>query len=56
MRRVTVLTEAELRKVVKLDPAAVACVEHAFRALATLPVAMPPILRPTFPSIVAKSM
>ncbi|PBC07806.1 cyclodeaminase [Mesorhizobium sp. WSM3859] len=45
MSRMTILTEAELRKIVTLDLDAVACVENAFRALATLPVAMPPILR-----------
>jgi ornithine cyclodeaminase len=45
----TILTEADLRKVVKLDLDAVACVENAFRALATLPVAMPPILRLDIP-------
>ena len=45
MSRMTLLTEAELRKIVTLDLDAVACVENAFRALATLPVAMPPILR-----------
>ncbi|AZO34479.1 MULTISPECIES: cyclodeaminase [unclassified Mesorhizobium] len=45
MNRMTILTEAELRKIVTLDLDAVACVENAFRALATLPVAMPPILR-----------
>jgi ornithine cyclodeaminase len=45
MGRMTILTEADLRKIVTLDPDAVACVENAFRALATLPVAMPPILR-----------
>ncbi|TPJ83023.1 cyclodeaminase [Mesorhizobium sp. B2-6-2] len=45
MSRITILTEAELRKIVTLDLDAVACVENAFRALATLPVAMPPILR-----------
>jgi ornithine cyclodeaminase len=49
MSRMTILTEAELRQVVKLDLEAVACVEHAFRALATLPVAMPPILRLDIP-------
>jgi ornithine cyclodeaminase len=49
MSRMTILTEAELRKIVKLDLEAVACVEHAFRALATLPVAMPPILRLDIP-------
>lgn len=45
MSRMTILTEAELRKIVTLDLEVVACVENAFRALATLPVAMPPILR-----------
>lgn len=45
MSRMTILTEAELRTIVTLDLDAVACVENAFRALATLPVAMPPILR-----------
>jgi ornithine cyclodeaminase len=45
----TILTEAELRRIVKLDPDAVACVENAFRALATQTVAMPPILRLDIP-------
>lgn len=45
MSRMTILTEKELRAIVTLDLDAVACVENAFRALATLPVAMPPILR-----------
>jgi ornithine cyclodeaminase len=45
----TILTEADLRKIVILDLEAVACVESAFRALATLPVAMPPILRLDIP-------
>ncbi|MBN9216341.1 MAG: ectoine utilization protein EutC [Mesorhizobium sp.] len=49
MSRMTILTEAELRKIVTLDLDAVACVENAFRALATLPVAMPPILRLDMP-------
>ncbi|RWE66330.1 MAG: ornithine cyclodeaminase family protein, partial [Mesorhizobium sp.] len=49
MNRMTILTEAELRKIVTLDLDAVACVENAFRALATLPVAMPPILRLDIP-------
>ena len=49
MSRMTILTEAELRKIVGLDLDAVACVENAFRALATLPVAMPPILRLDIP-------
>jgi ectoine utilization protein EutC len=45
MNRMTILTEADLRKIVLLNLDAVACVEAGFRALATLPVAMPPILR-----------
>lgn len=45
MSSMTILTERELRTIVTLDLDAVACVESAFRALATLPVAMPPILR-----------
>ena len=49
MSRMTILTEADLRKVVRLDAEAVTCVENAFRALATLPVAMPPILRLDIP-------
>ena len=49
MSRMTILTEADLRKIVPLDMAAVDCVENAFRALATLPVAMPPILRLDIP-------
>ncbi|NEX45595.1 ectoine utilization protein EutC [Pseudotabrizicola algicola] len=46
---ITILTEAELRRLVPLDSAAIACVEDAFRALATAPVAMPPILRLDIP-------
>lgn len=49
MSRMTILTEAELRPLVPLDGAAVACIEGAFRALATEPVAMPPILRLDIP-------
>ncbi|TPO05403.1 cyclodeaminase [Mesorhizobium sp. B1-1-5] len=49
MSRITILTESDLRKIVTLDLDAVACVENAFRALATLPVAMPPILRLDIP-------
>lgn len=45
MTKMTIITESELRRVVTLDLDAVACVENAFRALATLPVIMPPILR-----------
>jgi ornithine cyclodeaminase len=46
---VTILTEADLRALVPLDTAAIDCVEDAFRALATKPVAMPPILRLDIP-------
>lgn len=49
MPSMTILTEADLRKIVKLDLDAVACVENAFRALATEAVAMPPILRLDIP-------
>ncbi|MCX8282210.1 ectoine utilization protein EutC [Phyllobacterium sp. 0TCS1.6C] len=49
MARMTILTEADLRKIVPLDIDAVACVEDAFRALATKAVAMPPILRLDIP-------
>lgn len=49
MPSMTILTEAELRKLVRLDLEAVACMENAFRALATLPVAMPPVLRLDIP-------
>jgi ornithine cyclodeaminase len=45
----TILTESDLRKIVRLDLDAVACVENAFRALATGKVAMPPILRLDIP-------
>lgn len=49
MSRMIILTEADLRRVVTLDTDAVACVEDAFRALATKAVAMPPILRLDIP-------
>ncbi len=49
MPAMTILTEAELRKIVKLDLDAVACVENAFHALATKAVAMPPIMRLDIP-------
>ncbi|HVW91967.1 MAG TPA: ectoine utilization protein EutC [Devosia sp.] len=45
MPEITILTERDLRALVPLDAAAVACVEDAFKALATRPVVMPPILR-----------
>ena len=38
MTTLTILSEGELRRVVKLDAEAVACIEDAFRALATKPV------------------
>lgn len=46
---ITVLTETDLRALMPLDAAAVDCIEDAFRALATKPVAMPPILRLDIP-------
>jgi ornithine cyclodeaminase len=49
MPRMTILTEADLRKIVSLDLDAIACVEAAFEALATKAVAMPPILRLDIP-------
>jgi len=49
MSRMTILTEADLRAIVKLDLEAVACVENAFLALETKKVAMPPILRLDIP-------
>ena len=49
MPRMTIVTEAELRRAVPLDRDAVACVEDAFLALATKDVAMPPILRLDIP-------
>ena len=45
MSAMVILKEAELRALVGLDRDAVACIEGAFHALATKPVAMPPILR-----------
>jgi ornithine cyclodeaminase len=49
MSRMIILTEKDLRGIVTLDGDAVACVEEAFCALATKPVAMPPILRLDIP-------
>ncbi|ABL68400.1 cyclodeaminase [Paracoccus denitrificans] len=46
---VTILTETDLRALVPLDAKAVACIRDAFVALATKPVAMPPILRLDIP-------
>lgn len=45
MTTMTILTEGDLRRLVPLDLRAVECVEDAFVALASKPVAMPPILR-----------
>lgn len=53
MSRMTILTEAELCKIVTVDLDTVACIENAFRALATLPVRL--YSGSTFPSIAARS-
>ena len=45
MTRISILTEKELKGIIRLDADAVACIEDAFHALATKPVVMPPILR-----------
>jgi len=45
MSDMIILTEKNLRKVIGLDSDTVICIEDAFRALATKPVVMPPILR-----------
>lgn len=50
MPEIKILTEAELRDLVKLDLAAVDVVESAFRALATGAVIMPPILSMDIPA------
>ncbi|MCZ7464796.1 ectoine utilization protein EutC [Rhizobium rhizogenes] len=49
MSRITILTENELRAIIKLDLSSIDCVERAFAALATEAVAMPPILRLDIP-------
>lgn len=49
MTTMMLLTEKDLRALVALDAEVVACVENAFHALATKPVAMPPILRLDIP-------
>ena len=46
---ITILTETDLRTLVPLDLQAVDCIEDAFAALATKPVAMPPIMRLDIP-------
>ena len=50
-RDVAVLTEAELRRIVPLDMAAVETVERAFAALAAGGVVMPPVLSMTLPDV-----
>ena len=45
MSGIKILTEDDLRAEIRLDLAAVKCVEEAFKSLATKPVVMPPILR-----------
>lgn len=49
MSRISIVTEGDLRAIVKLDASAVDCVGQAFAALATKAVAMPPILRLDIP-------
>ena len=49
MPTIKILKESELREAVPLAAAAVTCVEDCFRALATEPVVMPPILRLDIP-------
>jgi ornithine cyclodeaminase len=49
MKDVVILSEAELRRCVTVDAESIGAVEEAFRALATKPVAMPPILRLDIP-------
>ncbi|MHC3941817.1 ectoine utilization protein EutC [Paenochrobactrum sp. BZR 201-1] len=49
MSRICILTEKDLRAIIKLDLATIDCVEAGFAALATKPVAMPPILRLDIP-------
>jgi len=44
VREIKILNEAELRGCVALDLDSIRCVEDGFRALATQPVVMPPIL------------
>lgn len=45
MSEISILTEKELKGIIRLDADAIACIEDAFHALATKPVVMPPILR-----------
>lgn len=50
MAEMRILTEADLRQIITLDMASVACVESAFQALAGGGVNMPPILRLDIPA------
>ncbi|MBB4091736.1 cyclodeaminase [Ochrobactrum pecoris] len=50
MAEMRILTEADLRQIIALDIESVACVEDAFRALASGGVSMPPILRLDIPA------
>lgn len=49
MNRISILTEKDLRDIIKLDMSTVDCIDEAFAALATKSVAMPPILRLDIP-------
>src|SRR5215813_686499 len=49
MASITILTEKELHRAVRLDRGVVEAVAAAFQALATQPVRMPPILRLDIP-------
>lgn len=49
MNDIVILTETDLRSCVAVDTESIAAIEEAFRALATKPVAMPPILRLDIP-------
>ncbi|MBP0616921.1 ectoine utilization protein EutC [Jiella mangrovi] len=49
MPQIRILTEAELRQFVSLDIETIDAIEAAFAALATKPVAMPPIMRLDIP-------
>jgi len=50
MAEMRILTEADLREIISLDLESIACVEDAFRALASGKVSMPPILRLDIPT------
>lgn len=50
MAEMRILTEADLRQIISLDLESLACVEDAFRALASDNVSMPPILRLDIPT------